>query len=233
MRKLRVPVVFHDGVWELAVGGAVPAKQGAKAELLVDSRHIDDKDFIARMQQEGRHQVLKAGESLLFMLTIKPDSLPKPELMGHLKGYETLFRELATDYLDPKPNLATTYFIEVALGKHAAQKDLLEEDQGGLWLITEGVKATGLVSPLLVLPKDVAAESVYSLNHAYTKLSEVYETWRISHTGNVYSRVLYREHDGKWYPLEMLRESALEREKLTLAHRVWTDFLAKMKAKDS
>lgn len=44
-----------------------------------------------------------------------------------------------------------------------------------------------------------------SLNHAYTLLSEEIETYRRSHTSNVFERVYFHK-DNSWYPLQVLRE---------------------------
>jgi len=54
-------------------------------------------------------------------------------------------------------------------------------------------------------PEEFEMESAQSLNHAFTKLSERFETHRLSHTGSVYSRVFYKESDSHWYPLEELK----------------------------
>jgi hypothetical protein len=48
---------------------------------------------------------------------------------------------------------------------------------------------------------------VESLNIALTRLSERYEPWRKAHTGNVYDRVIYKESNDKWYPLDVMRNS--------------------------
>jgi hypothetical protein len=45
-----------------------------------------------------------------------------------------------------------------------------------------------------------------SLNHAFTLLSTKFETKRISHTGNVFTRVYcYSEKRKEWHPLDELR----------------------------
>jgi hypothetical protein len=53
-----------------------------------------------------------------------------------------------------------------------------------------------------------------SLNHAYSRLSEVYEPWRDAHTGNVFRRVFYRRQSRKgthvWEPLDTLRQNMEE-----------------------
>jgi hypothetical protein len=44
-----------------------------------------------------------------------------------------------------------------------------------------------------------------SVNHVYTLLSTEFETQRISHTGNVFQKVYYRDEAGSWVPLDELR----------------------------
>ena len=44
----------------------------------------------------------------------------------------------------------------------------------------------------------------FSLNQAYTLISQKYEKHRGSHTGNVFNKVFYQEGDD-YYPLETLR----------------------------
>ena len=97
-----------------------------------------------------------------------------------------------------------------------------------MWLITQGLEAVGLASTTVRLPKEISTDPVASLNHAYTKLSEVFETWRISHTGNIYTRVLYQERNGKWYPLDLLRNNALDKQEQEIAKGLWEAFTVKV-----
>jgi hypothetical protein len=94
--------------------------------------------------------------------------------------------------------------------------------------MTEGAEAVGLASTTVLLPAAISTKPVASLNHAYTKLSEVFETWRISHTGNIYTRLLYRERNGIWYPLDILRNETLVTQEQDLARKLWDDFMGKM-----
>jgi hypothetical protein len=113
-----------------------------------------------------------------------------------LKFYNGFRGSIATTYLDYW-NPDTIAFVEVWLGgPDDKQARLFQTNRGGLWLMTEGVEAVGLASTTVLLPDIISAEPVASLNHAYTKLSETFETWRISHTGNIYTRVLYQERNG-------------------------------------
>ena len=86
------------------------------------------------------------------------------------------------------------------------------------------------MSTTVLLPAAITDKPVQSLNHAYTKLSETFETGRISHTGNIYTRVLYRERNLKWYPLDVLRNKALAKQEHEIANSLWEGFMAKMKS---
>ena len=94
--------------------------------------------------------------------------------------------------------------------------------------MTEGAKAIGLASTTVLLPCAISTKPVASLSHADTKLSEIFETWRISHTGNIYTRVLYRKRNGIWYPLDVLRNKALEKQEQAIARNLWDDLIGKM-----
>lgn len=232
-RRLRIPVRFLDGIWECAFGGAVPVKNGAEAELVIQRTSISDKTFLETMEHKGRHKVLDEETPLLVCLTIKPESPPSDTLRPLLKSYTSFRSTIATTFLDYW-NPGTIAFVEVKLaGPDTKQARLFGTDRGGLWLMTEGVEAVGLASTTVALPPDISDKPVASLNHAYTKLSEIFETWRISHTGNIYARVLYQERNGTWYPLDILRNKALEKQELEIAKSLWDDFMAKMTIQQS
>src|SRR6476660_7891819 len=48
-----------------------------------------------------------------------------------------------------------------------------------------------------------------SINHAFTVVSEAYETQRLSHTGNVFERAYTWVEPGGWRTLDQLRLSAI------------------------
>ncbi len=227
-RLLRIPVSFVDGHWETKLGGPIPASNGAGALLTLDRRSIADKEFLMAMDLKGRHQVLPEGTPLLVSLSIKPDSPPREELrrlvIAHndprVKG-KVLFSENWSSVLPS--------FVEVMLASpHEKQARTYKAEWGGLWLITHGLEAVGLGSTSIRLPEAVTAKPVMSLNHAYTKLSEAFEPWRISHTGNVYTRVFYKESDEKWYPLASLRGEKLAKQEQKIARNLWAAFLSRM-----
>lgn len=227
-RRLRIPVQFVDGSWECSLGGAVPVKEGTKAELVVDRNSISDPSFLELMERKALHKVLEEGTPLLVSLTVKHESPPSENLKPLLIRYDDLRGRIATEFLNTW-SPGTLSFVEIKLaGPDHKQALLFDSDRGGLWLITQGVEAIGLASTTVRLPNEVSADPVVSLNHAYTKLSEVFETSRISHTGNIYTRILYQERNGKWYPLDSLRNKALDKQELEIAKGLWEAFMSKM-----
>jgi len=229
-RRLRIPVRWVDGEWECDFGGRVPVKDLASAEILVSRASIADKTFLKIMERRAFHKVLEEGARLLVGLTVKPEKPPRENLRPHLKRNADVQREFGSfdsSYrYDP-------YFVEVQLaGPSDRQARLFNSVRGGLWLMTQGATAIGLESTTVKAPQEVATEPVASLNHAYTRLSEAFEPWRISHTGNIYSRVLYQERNGKWYPLDVLRDRALQKAEHETAQSLWNAFMAEMTPRD-
>jgi len=64
--------------------------------------------------------------------------------------------------------------------------------------------------------------------YGYTRLSEHYETQRISHTGNVYEQVLYQEPNRLGYPLKMFRDEKIADEENQIARAFWKDLKASL-----
>jgi len=94
--------------------------------------------------------------------------------------------------------------------------------------MTRGVEAVGVRSTTVVLPEKISEEPIVSLNHAYTVLSEAFEYWRKSHTGNIYERVFYRERNDRWYALDTLRNKALQKQEQDIARELWEGLMARM-----
>ena len=226
-RPLRIPVRYVNGTWECAWGGAVPVQNDTEAELIVQRTVVSDKAFLEAMNRKGRHKVLDEGTKLLVCLTLKAKSQAPEALKLLLKPYDYFQGRIAA-YVDHWSS-GSIVFVEVTLaGPDDKQTSLFDTKRGGLWLMTEGAEAVGLASTTVLLPSAISTEPVASLNHAYTKLSEVFETWRISHTGNIYNRVLYQERNGIWHPLDILRNKALEKQGQEIAGKLWDDFMKKM-----
>ena len=212
--KTTVPVKRVGDRWEFFYGGDVPVKDGAMGELTISTNQISDSSFLLRVTQEVMFKVLEEGTSLLVALSDRSQN-------GSRIG----------NWPDPCPfNLppGTTRLAEVKLGPPqkripTPQVDLIP-DTGGLWLKVKGLERCELSSSTILLPNGVempegfADRHVKSLNHALTLLSQTYEKHRISNTGNVYTRVFYKDKDGYWYPLDDLRcgvQAKRERELLS------------------
>jgi hypothetical protein len=170
--------------------------------------------------------VLDENTCLLVGLSVKPER-PPPEQMKQFLIAEKNVR-IGVGIWNNGSSVPLS-FVEVGIGKpNKQQSRSLRTEQGGLWLLTRGIEAVGLGSTTISLPKEISRESVVSLNHAYTELSEVYEAWRISHTGNIYKRIFYLESDSKWYPLELLRNREIIQKEHNIADRLWESFLKKV-----
>jgi hypothetical protein len=78
IRRLHIPVRLVDGVWECALGGAVPINDRTEAELVVPRDSIWDKCFLETMERKELHKILEEGAPLLVCLTVKPEG-PVPE----------------------------------------------------------------------------------------------------------------------------------------------------------
>lgn len=231
--RLRIPVKLVEGGWEFAHGGVVPVKDDAEGELIVERNAISDPAFLKRMLQTERRRVLNEGTPLLIGLTVKGEKPPPPQLQELLIKFDVNTSMTSEGDLVVGVRDATftkiNAFVKVTLDR-PTEKQIVRNarERGGLWLETEGLQAKGLISSTIQLDRKISPDPVISLNHALTKLSEKFEVWRIAHTGNIYSRVFYQEENEKWYPLEVLRNAALNKTEHGIANALWRDFLTRM-----
>jgi hypothetical protein len=230
-KRLRLPIRIVDGVWELEFGGPIPVKDGQLAELVVPASAITNPTLVRAMQSKSVIKILDRGARLRVYLATKEMEGVTEEQRKQLVPWEGWNLEVAPTAINSW-SAGPLSFFELVLGP-ATEKQSQDWTmaEGGLWLILEGRKAKGLQSSQFELPSCVSAVNARSLNHAFTILSEVYEQWRISHTGNVYDRFLYQETNGKWYPLSHLRDFKLAKEEERLAHGLWRDFLSEMSSR--
>lgn len=229
-KGLRIPVRIVDGRMEFAFGGGVPLREGASAELTVHQNDIAEKEFLKALTQPGRHLVLSQGTKLLVGLSVRDRTnltLFENSLLIELAVWPEGPIVLADCY--PGTSYFTN-FVEIELaGPTNKQLKCYGSDKGGLWLLTKGRQARGLSSTTVKLPVEISKKPVASLNHALTLLSEKFETWRISHSGNVYEQVFYKEKNGRWCALDYLRNEKVEKAEMQIAHELWNDFLEKMR----
>jgi len=219
---IRIPVKLVDGKWEYFYGGGVPVKDGAVGDLVVDKSSIHDKDFLARIRRASKHKILDLGTHLLVALTIKDVSALSEDQtkLFHPVGNSG---PLLGDAYYFTPRSGDTRFVSIWIGEPTqAQKQIDPKAQGGVWLHVEGLEPKGLTSSSIELPACISSKSADSLNHAFTLLSEKLESWRKSHTGNIYDRMLYQEANGKWYPLNVLRNAAVASEEHQMIRDQWS-----------
>jgi hypothetical protein len=221
---LRIPVKLVDGHWELLYGGGIPVKDGSVAELRLEKYSISDKSFLATVSAKRSIKILEEGTQLLFALT--PD-LSLPEVLA-----SHFLNPLSVKYEHVAKISTHARFIRVHLSQPTDAQKRLQLDQGGLWLKLEGLVDRGVESSSIKLPpvpglkKQVAS----SLNHAFTLLSEVFETQRISHTGNIYESVFYQDSDETWFPLKDLRNRELAKAERKVIKDLWQQVIQKNSA---
>jgi len=218
---VRIPVKLADGNWEYFYGGMLPIKAGAVGDLIIDKSAIADKKFLEQLKQPSRHKILDESTELLVALTIKKTTVLPFELHKYLESTGQQGPSLGDAYYSILRSPDTRFVRVTISGPTEQQKRKKPEDRGGVWLHLEGMQPKGIVSSTVQLPEQVSAAPAESLNHAFTLLSEKYEPWRKSHTGNIYDRVLYQEKNTKWYPLNLLRNSAIAQDEHQFIREQW------------
>jgi len=214
-KTIRVPVKLVDGNWELLYGGGVKVKEGAVGELHLDQMYFSDKKFLKALIFKRRIAILPPGTELRVALTIKPD------LDSKLRGF--LLPIDATRHIHASKLSVDTRFVPIHLGGPTDAQRKKKVEQGGLFLLLEGMEPRAIESGVVTLPAAPNLEPVDSFNYAFTRLSEVFEPWRKAHTGSIYERVFYLEDDGYWYPLKDLRERALATAERKLIAELWAN----------
>jgi hypothetical protein len=209
--KVTIPVKRVGDQWEFFYGGPVPVKEGALGELVLSAGQVTDKKFLKQLQQQALVKVLPESTELWVALS------------DQTKSNISLAQSELIDSSDLPAG--TTRFESVFLGpakKNVTAASLFEESgSGGLWLKVKGLDKTELNSSTIRMTAELEQKTAISLNHALTMLSERYETHRLSHKGNVYTRVFYKERNGRWYPLADLREGVLANAERTLIAASW------------
>jgi hypothetical protein len=202
--QVTIPVMRVGDRWEFFYGGDVPVREGALGHLTLSSSQVSDSEFLERLQKPATVKVLNEGAPLLVALSDRDQGVFLPP------GTKTR--------MSLKLPAGTTRLVQVRLGparNKAIQRKLDEDDEsiddgsGGLWLKVKGLDKAELLGSTIQMPDGFEEPFAISLNHALTMLSERYEKHRISHTGNVYTRVFYQESNDYWYPLADLREGVL------------------------
>lgn len=226
IEPIRIPVKLVDGQWEFFYGGGLPIRNGSVGDLVLDKGAVEDKDFLARLKQKLEYKILNVGTKLRVSLTIKPDSSLGENLTKHLISMNA--NELGDNFFHTSRS-PDTQFVKISIGEPTSrQKELRPSETGGVWLQLEGTQPKGITTSRVSVPDDVTKEPLESLNHAFTRLSEKYEPWRKSHTGNIYDRILYKEENGRWYPLNVLRNATMATDEHKFISQMWKELSKKL-----
>jgi hypothetical protein len=225
---VRIPVKQVNGDWEFFYGGKVPAFDGTVGELLISRDSIGDSRFFSLLNRKTTHKVLDVGTELLVALTVRPNVSLGEGLEQHLVERNSV--SLSNAYFNLLRS-SDTRFVRVSIGEPTilqTRRGLFGD--GDIWLTVQGMQPKGIITSRIIVPGEVSDVPLDSLNHAFTRLSERYEPWRKSHTGNIYDRVLYQEANGCWHPLNVLRDAALAKEEHELVRAQWKQIEASLRA---
>ncbi len=220
---LRVPVMIVDGKLKYIYGDELPLKNGTVGDLIIDEIAITDNNFKSLLKRKSAYKILDVDSELLVALTIKPGFKLDKKLIEHLKKINSQDIILGTPYYHTLRS-SDTQFVKIQInGPTDKQKKTSPAELGGIWLHLEGLQPKNLTTSTVKLPDEVSSEPAISLNHAFTLLSDKYEPWRKSHTGNIYSRILYQETNKKWYPLDVLRNAAIAKDEHQIIKERWAE----------
>ena len=156
-------------------------EKGAVAEVVLAPECIQDANVRARLTGEVSIRILAKGSFVLFGVS--------PSMIGNLK---------AAGLIGPNqvPILSDYAYVEGKLDDN-------------LFLQVRGDQEARLSPCACTIP--VLERQAQSLNHAFTVISEAFETRRRSHSGNVFERVYAEVDSGKWQSLYELRLSAISK----------------------
>jgi hypothetical protein len=181
-KHLRIGIQFDGNQFVLLDGSPLPAlSKNAVAELIVAPEAILDSVVRARFLEDRAVRILERGSHVFFGVS--------PTMVGNSKAHgllSSLVLEINSDY----------WFVE---GKLDAP----------LMLQVRGDQEARLSPCPCTIP--ALEKSAESLNHAFTLISEAFETKRRSHSGNVFERVYTQVTVGKWQSLDELRIAAIAR----------------------
>ncbi len=176
-----VRVKVENGEIREFYGRKLSLKEGTVGELIVPRFAISDPKMKGDLANKKDMEIIPKDTKLLINMVP-----PEKDIEETKKKY-----------------LIDTNTIKTSFG--AVSKGFLVESivETPLILQLRGTKKARLLECKCWLP--ALEKEARSLNHAYTLLSEYYEVDRLSHTGNVFTKVLFQDKDGAWKPLDELR----------------------------
>jgi hypothetical protein len=207
---VEIPIQMDDGEVKMRVGSSgeenkeLPKiRDGTIGTLTVPKSALTEDEDQKWLTKELKEIVLATTQKVWFR--IKTDHRDRDKIS-----------EKARKFLGSRtpPNVGNGYrLIPISLREH-------------LWLQHRGTKNPELKSCTCSLPDliqeevDTDGSALSSINQAYTRLSEIFETHRSTHTGNVYEKGFVRDlAEGDWMKLGELRHR--KPEKCIWKERLW------------
>jgi len=180
-KHLKVGVRFDGEKFVLLDGSPLPKlKNDTHAELLLAPDSILDAKARAYLSGEKKIVILKKGSRVLFGVS--------------RSMIEDIFAE-GVDPHGPIPDRSGYQFVEARLNS----------DQS---LQIRGDQEARLIPSPCHIP--ALATDAASLNHAFTLISEAFETKRLSHSGDVFERAFVQVDSENWKSLDELRLRAIQ-----------------------
>jgi hypothetical protein len=169
-KRLRVAVRFDGTQFALLDGSPLPAiAKDAVCELVLRPEQLRNPDDRDRFVRDEVFPILTQGSTVL--LGVSPHSVGDPKALGLICNPQEI--GVQTEY----------WLVEVRL-----KEDLKIRIRGD---------QEAKLGPCSCLIPSLERDAT-SVNHAFTLISETYETERLSHTGNVFERAYTRgQSDGR------------------------------------
>jgi hypothetical protein len=180
-KRLRVAVRFDGTQFALLDGSPLPAiAKDAVCELVLRPEQLQNLDDRDRFVRDEVFPILTQGSTVL--LGVSPHSVGDPKAVGLICNPQEI--GVQTEY----------WLVEVRLKQEL--KIRIRGDQ------------EARLEPCSCLIPSLEREAT-SVNHAFTLISERYETGRLSHTGNVFERSYTPVGPKRWQTLDDLRIKAI------------------------
>ncbi|HNQ77301.1 MAG TPA: hypothetical protein PKJ37_00065 [Acidobacteriota bacterium] len=178
LKVVKIPIEIREGKIRFFYEGPLPQiSEGTRGDLIVPEYSVQDKDLQKLLSSERKIPFLK-GKTILYVHVV----------IDHCYGAAFLKEAIPEDICWPKQ----LYFVKIML-------------QEPLFLLMRGTKKPTL-SPVKCQATAEYGLMGGSLNQIYTNISQRYERYRVSHSGNVFKKIFFEnEKDAPLVPLEKLR----------------------------
>jgi hypothetical protein len=190
--QVKIEIIIKGGKLEIKNPPAnllneFPIKDGINGTLTITDFDILDKDWLAELNKHEIITICPKETSIYFGIrptVVIPTSISPKQASGIIQIDSTKINTVFTVRASP-------YYVQV----------ILQEE---LKLHKRGTELPRLEPCTCFIP--LLDDTADSLNEAYKKIVQVYETHRRSNAGNVFQLGLYFDHEADTYrPLDALR----------------------------